>query len=142
MKAFVPCLILTAHQLCFAGEGTNIIAVSEWSKPVSLCNQGLHDIGIRGRLLILQGMEPAYGGPPTTNGAMTFIEFHCERLDVRPKPRHFSFFLNRLCTDPSTSSDRQPCCISPSTLVALARGHVGNMAGWFCSDVSDIVFAA
>jgi len=74
MKALLSCLILAGYQLCSAGGDTNIIAVSEWSKPVSLRNQHLHDISIRGRLLILQGMEPAYGGPPTTNGAMTFIE--------------------------------------------------------------------
>lgn len=74
MKAFVSCLVLAAQQLCFAGGDTNIIAIGEWSKPVSLLNPQLHDIAIRGRLLILQGMEPAYGGPPTTNGAMTFVE--------------------------------------------------------------------
>lgn len=62
-------------QLCFAAGDTNkIIAISEWSKPVSLENDRMHDHFIRGRLLILQGMEPAYGGPPTTNAAMTFVE--------------------------------------------------------------------
>ena len=67
--------IFAACQLCFAaGDTNNIIAISGWSKPVSLQNDQLHDQFIRGRLLILQGMEPAYGGPPITNGAMTFVE--------------------------------------------------------------------
>ncbi len=74
MKVIVSSFIFAACQLCPAVGDTNIITMSEWSKPISLRNQHLHDIGIRGRLLILQGMEPAYGGPPTTNGAMTFIE--------------------------------------------------------------------
>lgn len=74
MKALVSCFIFGACQLCFAAGDTSIIAVGEWSKPVSLRNGQLHDQAIRGRLLILQGMAPAYGGSPTTNGAMTFIE--------------------------------------------------------------------
>jgi len=42
--------------------------------------------------MIVQGMEPAYGGPPTTNGAMTFVELQnvtrnesrtcCDDIDV------------------------------------------------------------
>ena len=74
MKVLVSGFIFAACQLCFAAEDTNIIAISEWSKPVSLQNDQLHDEAIRGRLLILQGMEPAGGGPDVTNGAMTFIE--------------------------------------------------------------------
>lgn len=57
-----------------AGVTNGLVAITQWSKAVSLRNQDSHDIPIRGRLLILQGVEPAYGGPPTTNGAMTFIE--------------------------------------------------------------------
>jgi hypothetical protein len=62
--------------------------MGEWSKPVSLRNDQLHDQAIRGRLLIVRGMEPAYGGPPTTNGAMTFVELQnvtggcCDDIDV------------------------------------------------------------
>ncbi len=88
MQAIVLCFVFAACQLCFATGDTNIIAMSDWSKPVSLRNEHLHDIGIRGRLLILQGMEPAYGGPPTTNGAMTFVELQnttgacCDGIDV------------------------------------------------------------
>jgi len=74
MKAIGSFFLFAACQLCIAVGDTNIIAVSEWSKPISLRNDRLHDEAIRGRLLIVQGMEPAYGGPPTTNGAMTFVE--------------------------------------------------------------------
>ena len=74
MRAIVLFIFLAACQFCFAGEDTNIIAMSEWSQPVSLRNDQLHDIAIRERLVIVQGMETGYGGPPTTNGAMTFVE--------------------------------------------------------------------
>jgi hypothetical protein len=66
--------VLASCQLCFSRGDANVIAMSEWSKPISLPNEQLHNQDIRGRLLIVQGMEPAYGGPPTTNGAMTFVE--------------------------------------------------------------------
>lgn len=88
MRAIVSCFIFAACQLCFAADDTNIIAMSDWSEPVSLRNEQLHDESIRGRLLIVQGMEPAYGGPPTTNGAMTFVELQnvtgacCDAIDV------------------------------------------------------------
>jgi hypothetical protein len=102
MRAIVTFVFLATCQFCFAGEDTNIVAMSEWSKPVGLQNDQLHIISIRARLVILQGMEPAYGGPPTTNGAMTFVEFqnlglegievyfavtnlHCELLDSTGK---------------------------------------------------------
>jgi len=74
MKALMAGFIFAACQLCFAAGDANIIVMSEWSKPVSLRDDQLHDEAIRGRLVILQGMEPAYGGPQITNGAMTFIE--------------------------------------------------------------------
>jgi hypothetical protein len=74
MKAIKSFLIFALCQQCNAAENTNILFMSEWSKPVSLRNDASHDIAIRGRLLILQGLEPAYGGPETTNGAMTFVE--------------------------------------------------------------------
>jgi hypothetical protein len=107
VKIIASFLIFAACQLCVAGRDTNIIVMSEWGKPVSLTDDQGHDEAIRGRLLILQGMEPAYGGPPTTNGAMTFVELqnvgigdievyfavtnlHCELSDASgkavPKP--------------------------------------------------------
>ena len=88
MKALVSCFIVAACQLCFAAGDTGVIAISEWSKPISLRNDQLHDEAIRGRLLIVQGMEPAYGGPATTNGAMTFVELQhvtgacCDGIDI------------------------------------------------------------
>ena len=59
MKRIAPFLIVAFCQLCFAGEDTNVIALSEWSKPVSLRNDEGHDKAVRGRLLIVQGTEPA-----------------------------------------------------------------------------------
>lgn len=85
MKTIASILIFAACRLCWAGEYTNIIAMSEWSKPVTLRGDQGHDAAIRGRLLIVQGMEPAYAGPPTTNGAMTFVELQnvdMEHIDV------------------------------------------------------------
>lgn len=59
---------------CFA-EDTNIIFRGDWSEPVGLRNlESGHDHGIRGRLLIIAGSEPAYGGPKTDNAAMVFVE--------------------------------------------------------------------
>jgi len=69
-------LIIALLSLCpfvNANADTNIIAMSEWSHPISLRNENLHDQLIRGRLLIVRGTEPAYGGP-STNGSMTFVE--------------------------------------------------------------------
>jgi hypothetical protein len=107
MKIIASFFICAVCQLGFAGEDANIIVMSEWSKAVSLTDDLLHEGGIRGRLLILQGMAPGYGGPTTTNGAMTFVELqnvlpagievyfavtnlHCELSDATgkavPKP--------------------------------------------------------
>lgn len=59
---------------CFADD-TNMIAASDWSEPVGLRNMETgHDHDIRGRLLIVAGNEPAYGGPKTDNAAMMFVE--------------------------------------------------------------------
>jgi hypothetical protein len=107
MKTIVSCFVFAVSQLCFAEGDANIIAMSGWSNRILLQNDNGHDIAICGRLLIVQGMEPAYGGPPTTNGAMTFVELrnasggridvyfavtnlHCELTDATgkavPKP--------------------------------------------------------
>jgi hypothetical protein len=81
MKAIASFFIFASCQLCFAGENANIIAMSEWSKPVSLRND-VHDIAIRGRLLIVKGAEPAYGGPTPENLAMTFVELQNVGLEA------------------------------------------------------------
>jgi hypothetical protein len=107
MKAIASFFIFAVCQLCFAGGNTNSIAMSEWSKPVTLRNEQLHDEAIRGRLLIVKGAEPGYGGPEPENLAMTFVELqnvgtggieiyfavtnlHCELSDATgkavPKP--------------------------------------------------------
>ncbi len=71
--ATLPILLLTCLS-CFADD-TNIIAKGDWSEPVELRNlETGHDHYIRGRLLFVEGYEPAYGGPRTNNAAMTFVE--------------------------------------------------------------------
>jgi hypothetical protein len=72
---FTALTILCSVGLSCVADDTNIIAVSDWSKPVELENlETGHSHDIRGRLLIVAGMEPAYGGPKTDNAAMTFVE--------------------------------------------------------------------
>jgi hypothetical protein len=89
MKSIVIIGLLLCARLSFADESTNIIAVSDWSKPVQLRRMDTgHDHDIRGRVLIFSGAEPAYGGPESTNRIMTFIELqnvtgaHGENVDV------------------------------------------------------------
>jgi len=74
MKTFALALLLSSGLGCLADD-TNILCASDWSQPVSLrvLERG-HDHAIRGRLLIVAGSEPAYGGPKTDNHATTFVE--------------------------------------------------------------------
>jgi hypothetical protein len=74
MKATLAVLILGVCQLCFGAGEVSIIATSAWSKSAALRNEQGHDEAIRGRLLIVKGAEPGYGGPSPENGAMTFVE--------------------------------------------------------------------
>ena len=88
VKTVTSLIIFAACQVCFARGETNFLAKSDWSKPISLRNKNLHDEAIRGRLVIVEGLEPAYGGLPTTNAAMTFVELQnvtgacCDGIDV------------------------------------------------------------
>lgn len=95
----------SSHPTSSSSKDTTVLFVSDWSKPGSLRDDHLRDQALRGRLLVLQGMEPDYGGPPTTNGAMTFVELqnvtqansgsievyfavtnlHCELIDAAGK---------------------------------------------------------
>jgi hypothetical protein len=46
----------------FAGENTNVIALSDWSEPVG-CGEAIGECGsLRGRLLIQYGFSPNYAG--------------------------------------------------------------------------------
>jgi hypothetical protein len=74
MKYIMFSLFLLSGLCSFAEGNTNVIAASDWSEPVGLVNKEGHDEAIRGRLLIVAGSEPAYGGPKTENHAMTFVE--------------------------------------------------------------------
>ena len=75
MKFIALFLLLLSGLRSFADENTNVIAASDWSKPISLrVLETGHNHAIRGRLLIVAGSEPAYGGPQTETHAMTFVE--------------------------------------------------------------------
>lgn len=65
---FLGLLIAGCIQCSWAGD-TNIIAASEWSEPVVS-----NDHSVRARLVIVEGGEPAYGGPKSENFASTFVE--------------------------------------------------------------------
>ena len=54
---------------CIAADETSIIVATGWSEPVESKHHA-----IRGRLLIVEGDEPAYGGPKTEIHSMTFVE--------------------------------------------------------------------
>jgi hypothetical protein len=68
MKSIALSFLLLSCLCCFADD-TNIIAMSDWSEPV-----GFDHHSIRGRLLIVAGSEPNYGGPKTDNATMMFVE--------------------------------------------------------------------
>jgi hypothetical protein len=88
MKSITLFVLLSSSLCCFAADDTNAIAVSDWSEPVELQNGSLHNEAIRGRLLIIEGSEPGYGGPNTETQAMTFVELKnatracCDAVDV------------------------------------------------------------
>jgi hypothetical protein len=64
----IALLILGAFRV-FADD-TNIIVATDWSKPVVADL----DYSVRGRLVITDGSEPAYGGPKSENHTMMFVE--------------------------------------------------------------------
>ena len=68
VKPLIPFLFFTACQLCFAGGDTNIVAISDWSKPV-----GTDYSTLRARMIIAQEHSPASGGPlPETEFYLEF----------------------------------------------------------------------
>ncbi len=101
MKAITLFVLLTMSRFCFAGGDSNVIAVSDWSKPVSSANGQ----SLRGRMFIAQEHSPANSGPwPETElylelknvtgavGPPMQIYFdpgnglHCEMVDANGKP--------------------------------------------------------
>ncbi len=101
MKTLALFFIFAACHLCFAGGDTNIIAISDWSKPVGT----IYSQSLRGRIIIAQEHSPAYDGPsPETEfylelqnvsgatGTPMQIYFdpehglHCDVLDASGKP--------------------------------------------------------
>jgi len=99
MKTITLFLLLAACQLSFAGGDTNIIAMSDWSKPVGT------SLGqtLRGRMILAQGYSGGFRGPwPATefylelqnvsegSPTMTFYfdpaGLHCQMVDSNGKP--------------------------------------------------------
>lgn len=69
MKSIALCFLLLSSISCFADD-TNVIAMSDWSDKVSF-----NDSEVRGRLLIVEGNEPAYAPPrPDEKHTMMFVE--------------------------------------------------------------------
>ena len=72
MKTITLFLLLAASQLSFAGGDTNIIAMSDWSKPVGT----FYGQTLRGRMIVAQGYSGGFNGPwPET-------EFYLELQNV------------------------------------------------------------
>jgi hypothetical protein len=69
LKSVASALILFIGIQCFAADTTNAIVMTDWSEPVDF-----NDHAIRGRLLILEGSEPAFGGPKTERHVSMFVE--------------------------------------------------------------------
>jgi hypothetical protein len=111
MKSIVVWLLLFCSLCLFADENTNVIVRTDWSEPVSLRVLATgHDHAIRGRLLIVSGSEPAYGGPPTDNAAMTFIELQ-NVTGAQGQSVEFNFDVMKLncsLTDQNGKSDPKP----------------------------------
>ncbi len=102
MKIIAMALFLAVSQFCIAGGDTNIIAMSDWSKPVAASPYYGHTI--RARMIIAQGRGAAFDGPwPETqfylefqnvSGAISYpMQFyfdpsegvHCELRDANGK---------------------------------------------------------
>jgi hypothetical protein len=72
MKALALFLLLASCQFCLATGDTNVIAISDWSKPVGT----FHGHALRARMLIAQEHSAGHGGPsPET-------EFYLELQNV------------------------------------------------------------
>lgn len=72
MKAARILAMLLCSNCCFADDSTNVLFASDWSETTWATPPNSH--AIRGRLLIMDGIEPAYGGPKTTKRLMMFVE--------------------------------------------------------------------
>jgi len=69
MKITTLFLLLAACQLCFAGGDTNIIAISDWSKPIGTYSGH----SLRARMIVTYGRGAAFDGPwPETQFYLEF----------------------------------------------------------------------
>lgn len=101
LKGIASLLFLAACQLSYAGGDANIVAISEWSKPVATKNGAT----LRARMIISQEHSPAHVGPQketafylefqnVTGSVGSPLQFYfdpgrafrCELLDADGKP--------------------------------------------------------
>ena len=101
MKCIESLFFIAACQFSYASGDTNIVAISEWSKPVSTTNGTI----LRARMIISQEHSPAHAGPQketafylefqNVTAAVGFPlqfyfdpgrAFRCELLDATGKP--------------------------------------------------------
>ena len=84
MKPTLLGVILLCAAYCSAVEGTNVIAMSDWSASVNSA-----DIAVRARLLILSGNPPNYGRPESGRGSMLFLELENVTMTHRAAAKVF-----------------------------------------------------
>jgi hypothetical protein len=93
-------LFCLLSRFCCLADDTNIIAVSDWSEPV-----GFHTHSVRGRLLILNGSEPADGGSKTDQ-TMMFVELQQVTGAQAPSVKIYFDVMNLSCN--LTDSNGKP----------------------------------
>jgi hypothetical protein len=90
MKATALFLLFAACRFCFAAD-TNIIAISDWSKPVGTGDWPQ----LRGRLMIAQGHSPGHAGAwPETE---VYLEFENVSDSIMPMQIYFDAWRGLRC---------------------------------------------
>jgi len=83
MRIITPLPLLLACQVCFAGEDTNIIAMSDWSKPVAT-QSGSHVQKLRARMLVMYGRGACFDGPnPETQFYLELSNISCANVPMQ-----------------------------------------------------------
>lgn len=73
MKSIALSFLLLSGLFGFAADNTNVIVVTDWSKPIQLTGDHLHDVAIRGRLII-EDIGSVNDRPKNETYAKTFVE--------------------------------------------------------------------
>ena len=119
MKPITIGLLILSCFGCLA-EDTNIIVATDWSKPVTY-----DDHSVRGRLIIVRGSQPAYGGPQAekTNHSMMFVELQntTEAVGVSVK-----FYFDTMGLNCELSSNGIPVGPAPRHAQGGGREHTAK----------------